>query len=671
MKKIIRSNLGKVFSILYLSVWYAVFFPLRVQAYVDPSVMTYAIQAVAGAVIALGAFFSVYWRRLSRRLRNKLPEKNTNTESDLLYFDDPVSRQRQTVGENADPVIPEKPVKHKIPFRKKYIRDMIPALFLSAAGCFMVLINEPVLLYLSNVDDFWFDLYVVIGTMIKVFIPAVLLCMIGFTICWLIYDRLYQVVFAGASVIYICFYIQSNFLAGSLPLMDGSAIDWGLYETENMQSFFLWLIVSLVCILLIRFLHMKRFTRIITKLSVLITAVLTVSLVVTAVQSGGFIRKSFHVISTENEFTMSEDKNFVVFVLDAVDSRVFHKMLDTHPEYAEVFEDFSYFPDTVGSYAYTAYAIPQILTGEWTKKEKPFREFYPEALKSSPLFSRLKQDGFRMGLYEDSLKIDQDQVSDFENIIPISGEVRSVPEFARMMLIIALFKELPYQLKRFTFPQPGHFYYMEGSGDYQKFSYNNTNFYQSLSENEITLTDGPCFRFIHIEGAHVPFRYDKDVNVIDSSEGTYEKNIEAAVTITDTYLKKLKAAGVYDNSAIIIMSDHGYHYDNPDRWGRHNPVFMVKGIQEDHSFAVSDVPLSYDDLQEIYASLLDGKDSEHITHWKAGDERERYFMHFVKNSDFTECVVRGYAGSTDALIPTGVTYGSKNHSDKDEIADDE
>ena len=59
--------------------------------------MTYAIQAIAGAIIALGAFFSVYWRRLSRRLRNKLPERNKNHESDLLYFDDPVSHQRQTV----------------------------------------------------------------------------------------------------------------------------------------------------------------------------------------------------------------------------------------------------------------------------------------------------------------------------------------------------------------------------------------------------------------------------------------------------------------------------------------------------------------------------------------------------------------------------------------------
>ena len=161
------------------------------------------------------------------------------------------------------------------------------------------------------------------------------------------------------------------------------------------------------------------------------------------------------------------------------------------------------------------------------------------------------------------------------------------------------------------------------------------------------------------------------MNIIDSSEGTYEKNIEAAMTITDTYLKKLKASNVYDNSAIIIMADHGYHYDNSEHWGRHNPLFMVKGVREKHPLTISDVPLSYDDLQEIYASLLDGKDSEHITHWKAGDKRRRYFMHFVKSSTFTECVVEGFAGSTEALVPTGITYSSKNQSDQDKISDEE
>ncbi len=37
-----------------------------ILAYVDPSVMSYTIQAVAGVVIALGVVFGVVWRRIKK-----------------------------------------------------------------------------------------------------------------------------------------------------------------------------------------------------------------------------------------------------------------------------------------------------------------------------------------------------------------------------------------------------------------------------------------------------------------------------------------------------------------------------------------------------------------------------------------------------------------------------
>ena len=38
-----------------------------VAAYVDPSVMTYAIQAIAGVVIVVGVSVGVIWRRFKRK----------------------------------------------------------------------------------------------------------------------------------------------------------------------------------------------------------------------------------------------------------------------------------------------------------------------------------------------------------------------------------------------------------------------------------------------------------------------------------------------------------------------------------------------------------------------------------------------------------------------------
>jgi len=50
-------------------------------AYIDPSVMTYSIQAIAGVAIAVGAVVAVFWRRAKKKVSDKLGlENNTKKE---------------------------------------------------------------------------------------------------------------------------------------------------------------------------------------------------------------------------------------------------------------------------------------------------------------------------------------------------------------------------------------------------------------------------------------------------------------------------------------------------------------------------------------------------------------------------------------------------------------
>lgn len=46
--------------------------PLTAHAYVDPSVSSYLIQAIAGIVVAVGAFVAIYWRRAKKKVQDKL-----------------------------------------------------------------------------------------------------------------------------------------------------------------------------------------------------------------------------------------------------------------------------------------------------------------------------------------------------------------------------------------------------------------------------------------------------------------------------------------------------------------------------------------------------------------------------------------------------------------------
>lgn len=42
------------------------------SAYLDPSVMTYTIQVVAGVVVAVGAVIGVYWRKAKKKVQDKI-----------------------------------------------------------------------------------------------------------------------------------------------------------------------------------------------------------------------------------------------------------------------------------------------------------------------------------------------------------------------------------------------------------------------------------------------------------------------------------------------------------------------------------------------------------------------------------------------------------------------
>lgn len=60
--------------------------------YIDPSVTTYAIQAIAGVVIAVGAVIGIYWRKARNTVNVKLGiDENAKKEQEeelVVYSED-------------------------------------------------------------------------------------------------------------------------------------------------------------------------------------------------------------------------------------------------------------------------------------------------------------------------------------------------------------------------------------------------------------------------------------------------------------------------------------------------------------------------------------------------------------------------------------------------------
>ena len=70
------------------------------RAYIDPSSMTYIIQIIAGAAIAIGAGIGFYWKRIARWIRSK---KEQSSDASILN-----NSENEPEDEVYDPTIVEK-----------------------------------------------------------------------------------------------------------------------------------------------------------------------------------------------------------------------------------------------------------------------------------------------------------------------------------------------------------------------------------------------------------------------------------------------------------------------------------------------------------------------------------------------------------------------------------
>lgn len=64
---------------------------MSAKGYIDPSVMTIAIQAIAGVAIAVGAFLAIHFRKAKKKLAEKLnidENKNKEVEGDDIVITD-------------------------------------------------------------------------------------------------------------------------------------------------------------------------------------------------------------------------------------------------------------------------------------------------------------------------------------------------------------------------------------------------------------------------------------------------------------------------------------------------------------------------------------------------------------------------------------------------------
>lgn len=347
-----------IFAALLLSV-----FPSTAFAYVDPSVMTYTIQAVAGVAIALSAVLGVLFRR-SRKVVFRLLhiDENANKQVDgCVHRIDKTSPEEFLINANARAchtkqalALAEQP--KKLLWWQRFVRSAVTGLFLIGT----IFIVAPVEIIAANSADFTFNLT---ALLIPIFGVSLLLIITFSLVLSLLRGRIFDYATVFFVCLGICCYVQALFFNISLPSADGAYVDWGNYKRITVASTAMWLMVFTVAFVVTR--KKIRWSRAICLFLpiclVVVQGVGVASTLVKELDIENKIEKKY--VTTEGMYSLSDKQNIIVFIIDALDLSQANIILENNPTLLDEFTGFTYFTDVVGGMVPTRFAIPYLLTG--------------------------------------------------------------------------------------------------------------------------------------------------------------------------------------------------------------------------------------------------------------------------------------------------------------------
>ena len=536
------------------------------------------------------------------------------------------------------------------------MKKILVPLIICFVGLFMVFIYEPIISYSANINDYWFDLNELVKTNVLFFCASLIGCILASLFIYYLTkkikkDWIYYIFLVLLSSLLIISYIHGNYLSNSLPILDGSTISWGKYTTQNIISIAVVLVVmALNVFILIKF--RKKYGTVLLFISFAIFFMLSSSLVVTLINSPEIYKFKGKYVSTIKDINvLSENKNFVILLIDMVDSKTFDKNIKLY-EKEEVFKDFTYFPDTLSEYPFTRESIPFIFSGKRLESKQLIVDYYNKSFKDSNLVSMLKEQKYTINIYEPDINIVDDKIN-FNNVIVYNYDFNKM-SFFRQELKYILFKYIPFPLKKYSRIETLDYNLSKSTRDTNIFYEDNKKVYDTL--DDIKTQKNNYFQFLHIEGGHYPWNIDKDFNL--KSPATYDDKVASSITVVEKYLDRIKKSGQYDNTAIMILADHGHNYDDyASAIGRQNPILYIKGINETHDeMQISEKKVSFEDLNDtIYKDLLDGKKSSDLLQ-NIDEDRIRYFLWFEAYDFIYEQSLDGFAWETDKLKNTGKIY---------------
>ena len=530
--------------------------------------------------------------------------------------------------------------------RRLTVHHWLPGLLLAFTLC----IFAPVDLYLTTEDELWFSL----GDLM----PGLGVLFLGVFVCvtlaaWLLPAKASVAFRAAVYAVTFLLYLQGNALIIDYGTLNGAEINWRSYWLPYLLDALLWIaVIALFIFLMFRF--RKKFRRIVEIAACVLLITEAISLGVFLAKYLTAEREEDRYLSKKNEFAVSEQGNTIVFLLDQTDSHLFDELVRKYPDETEkAFADFTFYPNTIGGATRTKYAIPFIFTGDTNRVEQSYVDYVRKGFADSVFIRELATGKYDAGLYTEKNFVDSSRSDAIGNAETGTAKPSDRFGLTRRFMKLVLYRYAPNVFAKVFWMYTGDFESFKHTSGDAAYAMDDVIFLEDLEKEGLTVTAGkPAFRFYHMKGSHSPYNMDRDGERIPNGQGTEEDQTIGALRIVAKYLDRLKEKGLYDRATVIIMADHGFsEYSAAEQ----TPMFLAKLPGENHPFTVSELPLCYASLPEIFTAAVKGELRD-MEEWQSTGTRFFYRqMDDGRIINLIEYAIDGNAFDTEP-VQTGTVF---------------
>ncbi len=506
-------------------------------------------------------------------------------------------------------------------------------------------------------------------------------------------------------------WLQGNFLLWNYGPLDGRLIDWPQLKTRGLIDGGIWIVVLVAALVFSPF--VIRSARKLCPLLLFLQLGYGAILFFKQPETPSFQR---YTVDIRNKFVFSGNRNLIMVILDSFQTDVFNEIIRENPDMAGDLDGFTYYRNALGGYPATELSVALMLTGKFYDNSLSFEQWKKEAYMSASIPRVLKSAGWQVDIYPDvsySLFYSDQIASNFIKGVPFAEKVMDIAK----VYDINLFRCLPHFLKPFVYNDQG--WLLQGScrrvihggkarrihtmrvtrpGSLKKLrnrvlfsrkAYRLSPvirfFDQMLSDSSKADTQG-TFKLYHLMIPHIPLLLDENFNFkkMAVNRDNYKAYATAAVKLMIIFLDRLKELGIYDDSLIVIVGDHGAGGQEqefviqPDmpaaattRVVRDRsrisalPLILYKPPVSHGGLKISDAPVSHGDLPATVFSDLGLPMPAPGTSMHAippAAERQRRFMIYAGRDifsyygDMTEYTVSGFGWLDDSWRASGRVF---------------